>query len=114
MLRPHRVYGVETRVLASRQPSPQIQTSNACKSRNHPLLRFGSRGVADRNEKPAAPQRSERPTITALTYTVEHHVETTGDDACEVVALVSDRRRAKIADERGVLRVGGTPAFDAR
>src|SRR5438105_47230 len=72
-----------------------------------------ARRVAVGAGQAAALERRERAAIAVLADAVEDDIEPARQDTREVIALVVDRRGAKLADQRRVRAVRGAPQLEA-
>src|SRR5262245_65928492 len=69
--------------------------------------------VAVGAEQAAALECRERAAIAVLADAVEDDIEPVGQDACEVFALVVDRRGAELADQSRLRAARGAPQLEA-
>src|SRR5262249_46253719 len=113
MSRPHRIDRVKAGTLAAGQQPPQAQARNLEHYREHATLCLHARREADGTEQAATYERRVRAAIAIFANTVDDDVETARQDACEVLTLVVDRRRAQLADEHHVLAARGAPQLEA-
>ena len=113
MARAHNVDRVEAGTLAARQPAPKIEARYPHQDREHASLRLHARRIAEGAKQAAALERCERAAIAVLGDAIEDDVEPAREDTGEVLALVVDRRRAQLADQRSMLPVRAAPQFEA-
>src|SRR5215471_9004468 len=115
MPRPHRIDRIDADALAAgepaQQPPPQVHARDPYQHGRQTMLRLHPRRVAVSAEQAAALQRRKRPAIAVLADAVEDNVEPARQDAREVLALIVDRRGAKLADQLCVCAARRAPQF---